>query len=705
MLNQTISHYKILEKLGEGGMGVVYKAKDTRLKREVAIKFLPGQIASHSEERERFKIEAQAAAALNHPNISTIHAIEEVDDEVFIVMEYIDGQELKEKIEAGSVPVDEALDIALQIAKGLQAAHKKGIVHRDIKSANIMLTESGQVKIMDFGLAKVRGIAKVTKVGTTLGTAAYMSPEQARGEEVDHRTDLWSLGVVLYEMLSGHLPFEGDYQQAVLYSIMNEDPEPITRIRTDVTAELEQVMLKMLEKDRDLRHYSVEEFLKSLQDVRGKIEGTEYEEKAKVIAVLPFENISPDKETDYFADGLAEELIINLSRLKDVSVVARTTSMQYKDTKKDIKTIGRELAARYIMEGSVRKFQDNLRISVQLIDVARGTQLWAETYKGKLADVFDIQEEVSRQIVDALMLKLTPKEKVVLEKRATLNHEAFDFYLRARDFLYRLTKNNVQIGIQLFQKAIELDPRYAGAYAGLGEAYATLYLYFDKKGDWLDKSIESSLKALMYDATLAEAYAALSLSYYNKDSLDEALEASKKAIELDPNSFIGYWILGRIYHTTDRDREAVDLFKKVVALNPDFYSAYSDLRLVYERLGEKEKHNETLQTQLKVYPRYLLQHPDDARAHMFFAVNLAQVGKTEDAKSEAAKALELNPTDPLMLYNAARFYAQVGEKHLAVDSLKNSVAAGFLEYEWVKRDPDLDGIRNEPGYIKLMKGK
>jgi len=376
--------------------------------------------------------------------------------------------------------------------------------------------------------------------------------------------------------------------------------------------------------------------------------------------------------------------------------VSRTTSMQYKGTKKDIKTIGRELGARYIMEGSVRKFQDNLRITAQLIDVETNAQLWAETYKGKLADVFDIQEQVSRQIVDALMVKLTPTEKVALTKRSTLDAEAFDCNLRARDFLYRRTKKSLEFALQLFQKAIDLDPRYAAAYAGLGEAYATVYQHFERKEIWLEKALESSLKALMYDSTLSEAYAALGLTYFNKGSFDEALAATEKAIELDPNNFTGYWILGRIYHTTDRDREAVDLFKKVVALNPDFYSAYGDLLVVYERLGETEKYTETLMDSLQFYPRYLSQHPDDARAHIYFAIDLTRAGKTEEAKVEAAKGLELSPGDPLMMYNAACFYARLGEKRLAVETLKNAVSTGFEHYEWIKRDPDLERSAASP---------
>jgi adenylate cyclase len=461
----------------------------------------------------------------------------------------------------------------------------------------------------------------------------------------------------------------------------------------------------MLQKDRDLRLQSMGEFLSGLRESKASLRGIEGRQQEKAIAVLPFKDISPDRENDYFSDGLTEELLISLSRLKDVRVVSRTTSMRYKGAGKDIKAIGREIGARYIMEGSVRRFQDALRISVQLIDVASDTQLWAETYKGRLADVFDIQEKVSRQIVDALMLQLTPTEKVVLSKRPTMNPEAFDLYLRARDFLYQTTKTKLRTAVALFDKAIELDPRYAAAYAGRGEAYATLYQNYDRSQGLLDKAIDSSLKAIMYDSTLSEAYSALSLSYFHKGTLEKALEAGQKAVELDPNSFLGYWILGRIYHTSDRDKEAVDCLEKVISLNPDFYTAYMDLRMCYERLGEQEKYRRTVEAALNVYPRYLLRHPDDGRAYMFYATDLAQIGKTEEAKDQAARALEWTPNDPLMLYNAACFYARMGEKAEAIEALRAAVAAGFENYEWIRRDADLESIRNEDEYLEIVKGE
>ncbi len=705
MIGKTIAHYRILDKLGEGGMGVVYKAEDTKLKREVAIKFLPPQVAADSHERKRFEIEAQAAAALNHPNIATIHAIEHVEDQTFLVMEYIDGQELKEKVRAGPLPLPEALNLGMQIAKGLQAAHKKGIIHRDIKATNIMLAEDGQVKIMDFGLAKLSDAkSMVTKEGTTLGTVAYMSPEQAQAVPADHRSDLWSFGVVLYEMLTGELPFTAEHEAAWTYAIVNEQPRMPSERNNDIPPHLDSVVMKMLEKDRDLRFQSAEEIIRSIKEVQKEMESAE-EPDTKSIAVLPFENISPDKETDYFADGLAEELIVSLSGLKDMRVIPRTASMQYKGTKKDIKIIGKELDARYILAGSVRKFQENLRISVQLIDVASNTQLWAETYKGKLADVFDIQEKVSKQIVKALMLKLTPKEEIELTKRPTLNAEAFDCYLRARDFLYRRTKNSVHFAIQLFEQAIKLDARFAAAFAGLGEAYGVIYRDFERKDLWLDKALEAGLKALMYDAALSEAYASLGLAYFGKNSLDEALDASKKAIELDPSNSNAYWILARIYHTTDRDREAAEALEKAIALNPNFIAAYSDLMMYYERLGDKKRLDETLQEILEVYPRYLLQHPDDSYRRMAFAVNLAKTGRKQEAKTEGIKALQLSPKDPIMMYYGACLYARLGEKKEAVKLIKDAVDNGYENFEWIKRDPDFKNIRNEPGFIELIKGK
>jgi serine/threonine protein kinase/Flp pilus assembly protein TadD len=709
MIGKSISHYNITEKLGEGGMGVVYKAQDTTLDRDVAVKFLPAHLSDSAENKARFLQEAKAAAALNHPNILAVYEIDEAEGNAFLVMEYIRGKTLKAYLaglKSGSgVPVKQALDWTIQVAKGLKAAHARNIIHRDIKSANIMITEEGVPKVMDFGLAKVRSGASITRTGTSLGTLGYMSPEQAQGSSADERSDIWSLGVVLYEMLTGELPFKAEHDAGLIYLILNEEPTAPSALDLKIPHRVDDLVRKMMDKQPAKRFQSCEELIAGLNQVRDEVDSAATAVKTKAIAVLPFDNISPEKESDYFCDGLMGELIANLSKLKDIRVVSRTSSLQYKGTKKDIKTIGRELGARYLIEGNVRKFGDNLRITAQLIDVETDAQLWAETYKGTMADVFDIQEQVSKQIVESLMVKLTPTEQVVLTKRATVNAEAFDCYLRARDFLYRRTKNNLQFAIQLFQRAIQLDTRYAAAYAGLGEAYATLHYDYDTKEVWIDKALESSLKALMYDPGTAEAYAALALSYFSRKQLQEAQDAAQKAIELGPNIFTGYWVLARIYHVTERDRESIDLLKKVIELNPDFHTAQSHLRMVYERLGMKKERLELLNWTVEAIPRYLEKHPDDARSHVYLAVELAALGRTEEAVAEGKKALELSPDDPLMLYNVACVFGRLGDVKSAVQSLKTSIAAGLEDYEWLKTDPDFDNIRNEPDFVELLRGK
>ncbi len=709
MIGKTISHYKIQSKIGEGGMGVVYKAEDVKLGRTVAIKFLPPHLASAAENKSRFLQEAKAAAALNHPNILGIYEIDEQDDSLFIVMELIEGETLKSyisNIKTGSgIPYIKAAEWMIQICQGLKAAHEKNIIHRDIKSENIMITKEGQLKVMDFGLAKLQGSSGLTKTGTSLGTLSYMSPEQAQGLPADLRSDIWSLGVVFYEMLTGETLFKAEHEAALLYLIVNEEPPSPSLLDRKIPNQIDLIVKKMLYKDPAQRYQDIDSLLNSLNELKEEIDKTSTAQKRKAIAVLPFDNISSDKENEYFGDGLTEELIANLSRLKEMRVISRTTTMQYKETKKDIKTIGKELGARYIMEGSVRKFHDDLRITAQLIDVESDEQLWAETYKGKLADIFDIQEKVAKQIVDALMVKLTPTEKVELTKRPTLNAEAYDFNLRARNYLYRQSKNNMQFAIQFFEKAIVLDSRYAEAYAGLAEAYAIRYAYFERKDTWLDKALELSLKAIMYDSTLSEAYAALGLSYFFKGTFDESLVAVQKALSLDSNNFFAYWILGRIYFTTDKNHEAIEPFKKVVELNPDFYTAYVDLRMVYEKIGDKENLDKIVNTTIGYFQHYIEQYPDDGRARILYASMLMFDNKTDEAKKETSMALELSPNDNVMLYNAVCLYSRIDDKKLAIDTLRNIISSGFEHYDWIKRDPDLENIRKEPEYLELMKGK
>jgi len=433
--------YKIIQKIGEGGMGIVYKAKDTQLDRTVALKFLSTDLTHDQEAKQRFFQEAKAAAALNHSNITTIYEIDEHQGQTFIAMEFIQGQSLKKKIEEGPLSLDEAKELAIQVAEGLKEAHDKGIIHRDIKPANIMLTEKGSAKITDFGLAKLSGGADLTKASTIMGTVAYMSPEQAKGEAVDHRTDIWSLGAMFYEMLTGKRPFEKDQEHALLYAILNDKPTPLSLLRSDIPSHIDQVIEKALAKKANERYQNIKELI---QDLKLSIA---FPKTEKSIVVLPFDDMSPNKDNEYFSDGLTEEIISDLSQIHDLLVISRSSAMTYKGTKKKIKEIGQELNVRYVLEGSVRKAGNNLRITAQLIDAKNDTHLWANKYSGTLDDVFNIQEKVSRSIVDALTMKLSPEEDRRLTKRPIKNIQAYECYIKARQDIYTTYQKHTSIRV------------------------------------------------------------------------------------------------------------------------------------------------------------------------------------------------------------------------------------------------------------------
>jgi adenylate cyclase len=422
------------------------------------------------------------------------------------------------------------------------------------------------------------------------------------------------------------------------------------------------------------------------------------------LAVLPFDNITTDQETDYFSDGLTEELIARLSLVSEIELISRWASMQYKGKKQDIQAIGQELGARYIIGGSVRRFQDSVRITVQLVDVGSNRQLWGNTYKGKLDDIFDIQEQVAHQIVEALKLKLSFSEKVSLTKRQTVNAQAYDLYLRGQAYLYRLSKKGTEYAIQLFEKAIELDPRYAAAYAGCSCAYGQMYGWFSREEHYRDKAQEFSFKALMYDNTLPEAYTAMGLSYFIWGKLDEALASVGKAIELDPDDFVARWTLGRVQFSTGKAAEAVANFERVIEIRPMFYTAYSDLCQTLEALGRHAEGRVAAERMVEMMPTYLLQNPDDARGRMIYAHMLSSIGRAELATSEAAAAIAAGPEDSVMLYNAACLYAKLGEKRRGLDTLRLAIEGGVKNFQWMKHDPDLNSLREEPEFIEMTKG-
>jgi serine/threonine protein kinase len=464
MIGKEISHYKILERIGGGGMGVVYKAEDTKLKRPVALKFLPPAFATDSTTKERFIHEAQAASALQHNNICAIHEIDETDDgQMYIVMDCYEGETLKKKLENGKLDVDDAIDIIVQIAEGLKKAHAKGIIHRDTKPGNIIITEDGVAKILDFGLAKFRGQTKITKSGSTVGTVAYMSPEQARGEAVDHRTDIWSLGVILYEMVSGELPFKGDYDQAVVYSILNEKPESLN---IEIPDALKTIIEKCLEKNPSDRYQDISYLLvdlKSTKDGSSTVHSGQQAKKIKLkpmvftiavlvfivigylyipfdifiktsdgafewensIGILPFDNISNDPEQDYFCEGMTEQIISNLSRLPTLKVIARQSMMKYKDTDKTISEIGEELDVAYVLEGSFRKFEDRIRVTAQLISTKDDFHVWSEDYDREYTELLELQDDVSATIAGSLLKTISGNDRIDAEVMINIIHNLF----------------------------------------------------------------------------------------------------------------------------------------------------------------------------------------------------------------------------------------------------------------------------------------
>jgi non-specific serine/threonine protein kinase len=709
MTGKTILHYKILEKLGEGGMGVVYKAEDTKLERDVAIKFLPHHIAANAEERERFKIEAKAAAALNHPNIATIHAIEEYDDEMFIVMEYIDGRELRDIVGAyrdtplpadTCLPVDQIINIATQIAEGLKAAHAKGVTHRDIKSGNIMVTESGQVKIMDFGLAKMGGDAHLTKAGATLGTVAYMSPEQLQGAAVDQRADLWSFGVVLYEMLTGQTPFRGEYDAATIYEILNEGPQAVQNFRDDVPASILSLLSGLLKKDPAWRIKSAQEVLQKLAEVPGPATS---EAGDNSIAVLYFENMSQEKENDYFCAGMTEDLIIDLSKIGSLRVIPRSDVLPFRDQQVKVRQAGELLRAAYIVEGSVRKAGSRIRITAQLIDARSGFQMWAERYDRLLEDIFEVQTEVSQKIAAALKLSLSESEKQLLAQKPTTDLRAYDFYLRGREFLLTSGKENNESAIRMFQHALEIDPNYSLACVALAEAYSYQYWWFDGDQKWLGKVIEMNEKALSLDANLVEAKFGIGMVFFHQKRFSDAKKMFEKVIEQNKDFYPAHRWLGVTFDVLKDHAGALQSYIRASEIKPYSEEPWLQIEMCYRRLGDKNASRRAAQKVLELVQQKLEADANDGVALSRMAATYVILGQKMKAIAALKKVMQVAPGDALALYNASCTYAQLGKKQEALEFLQKALSFGYRNIlEWVATDPDYESIREDPGFKKLL---
>jgi eukaryotic-like serine/threonine-protein kinase len=574
--------YKVIDEIGRGGMGVVYEAEDVKLKRSVALKFLPPHLAGSDELRERFLIEARAAAALSHPNICVIHEVGESEERPYIAMEYVEGETLRERVRKGPLKPEEALDITAQVAAGLGEAHHKGIVHRDIKSANIMVTAKGQAKIMDFGLAKLQAGSSLTKSQTTLGTVAYMSPEQARGKGVDSRTDIWSLGVVLYEMLSGKLPFQGEHDQSVIYAILHEEPESLKKARPDAAPEMEQIIGQALAKKPAGRYQTMEEFREDVEALaeglkplrakrlrvrrilgiraayvysapaillallfglnvggfRDRLLGRAAPAPAIRLAVLPFENRSGDPQQEYFSDGMTQEMIAQLGRLhpESLSVIARSSVLRYEKTNTPVVQVGRELNVGYVLEGSVRREGTRVRITAELIKVRDQTQLWADSYEHDLSGFQAVQSEVAQSIAKALALKLLPAEQTRLASVKAVNPAVYDAYLKGMFYVSQNNPEGFEKGMRFLHQAVEIDPAEPLAYAGLAQGYITLGHGGSERADVYPRAKAAAEQALKLEPDMAEAVGALAeIALYYEWDWARAEELFRRALKLNPS--------------------------------------------------------------------------------------------------------------------------------------------------------------------------
>jgi serine/threonine protein kinase/Tfp pilus assembly protein PilF len=708
-----VSRYHLDRELGRGGMATVYLATDLRHDRRVALKVLHPELSS-ALGPDRFLREIKLVARLNHPHIVPLFDSGEAGGHLYYVMPVVEGETLRDRLlREGQIPVAESLQIVRGIASALDYAHRQNIVHRDIKPENVML-QDGEALVMDFGIAKALSAASpdtLTQTGMVIGTPAYVSPEQAAGEPViDGRSDQYSLACVLYEMVSGRKPFVGATAQQVL-SKRFSDPVPSLRaVRNDTTEEVEVAVTRALSKEASDRFGTTMDFAKALVATHlstpdgSPIAGGGGRE-GKSIAVMPFTNMSSDPEGDFFADGIADEIITALSKIKALKVSSRTSSFSFKGKNDDIREIGRRLQVGTILEGSVRKAGKRLRLTAQLVNAENNEQLWAERYDRELEDVFQIQDEIAQSIVAALRVVLSDDEKRAIEQVHSPNVEAYGFYLRGRQYFHQHRRKSHEYARQMFERAIELDPDYALAHAGVADCCSFLYQYFDASPANLKRADAASRRALELAPGLAEAHASRGLAVSLSERFEEADTEFEMAMKLDPKSFEAAYFYARSCVAQGRNADAAKWFERAIAVRPDDYASLALLATVYHALGEPEKSIQTSRRAYDTARKHLELTPDDPRALYMGAMSLTTLGESEKAREWNRRALAMDPDDPSVLYNIACAFAMEDQSAEAMDALTKALDNGFGHWKWIEHDADLDSLRTKPEFIELLRRK